>query len=70
MKIIAGIGLLCFVYGFIQVIVGWKHRNKTQNTLRLTAIVIGGGICIAALLRQGNYCETACGVADENTRIG
>ena len=51
MKIIAGIGLLCFVYGLIQVIVGWKHRNKTQNTLRLTAIAIGGGICIAALLR-------------------
>jgi hypothetical protein len=51
MKIIAGIGLLCFVYGFIQVIVGWTHRNKTQNTLRLTAIAIGGGICIAALLR-------------------
>lgn len=51
MKIIAGIGLLCFVYGFIQVIVGWKQRNKTQNTLRLTAIAIGGGICIAALLR-------------------
>jgi hypothetical protein len=51
MKIIASIGLLFLLYCFIQIIVGWKHRNATEKTIWFIVIAVGGGWCVSVFLR-------------------
>jgi len=50
MKIIAGIGLLFFLYCFIQIILGWQYRNKVEKTIWFVIITVGSALCISAFL--------------------
>jgi hypothetical protein len=51
MKIIAGIGLLFFLYCFIQIIAKWQSRDTAEKTIWFIIIAVGGGWCTSVLLR-------------------
>jgi len=51
MKILAGIGLMFFIYCFVQVVAKWEHRDKTEKTIWFIVIAAGGGWCLSVLFR-------------------
>lgn len=50
MKIVAGIGLLFFLYCAVQIVAKWKYRDATEKTIWFIVIAAGSGWCITAFL--------------------
>jgi len=51
MKILAVIGLMFFIYCFVQVVARWQYRNAIEKTLWFIVIAAGGGWCLSVLFR-------------------
>ena len=51
MKALAGIGLVFFLYCFVQIVAKWQYRNAIEKTIWFIVIAVGGGWCVAVLLR-------------------
>ena len=51
MKVMAFIGVLFFIYSFFQVVGKWNYRNTTDKAIWFVVIAVGGGFCLAVLMR-------------------
>jgi hypothetical protein len=49
MKIVAGIGLLFFVYCLVQVLRRWNFKSGTEKALWFVVIAVGAGWCVGVL---------------------